>query len=171
MCEALTITQTQFIDRVEASSNPKQIGRDSTKYFALRCAFTPAKRLRSVSITVSYVSSSTPENTTFRYKQQSSCPSNGSTSGTSFTFSSKTATVTVTGDFAAGTTYYVWFWSSGGVGLVYYLTVTGTGELAGLVHVDTGTGWADYEVYVDTGSAWVRYLPYVDNGASWDLMA
>ena len=171
MSESLTITQTQFTNRVEQSANPKYIGRTASDYYALRCAFTPSKRLRSVSITVKYTSDYNQENTTFRYKQQNDCPTNGSTSGTSFTFSSKTATVTVTGDFLAGTTYYVWFWSSGSVGYVYYLTVTGTGELSGLVHIDTGSGWVDYEVYIDDGANWVRYLPYVDNGASWDLMA
>lgn len=168
-----------------------QIGSSGTAQFESRLKFTPQKQMRSVKVHVeldtlaaiessmqnadlyaAVVTSSTVQEPTpqkiWHWKSGTKVQQGAAAWGE----------VTLTGDFHAGTTYYLWLWgilAPGGVPAGAYNAnknnnawTTLTGELAGLAHIDNGSGFQNYEIYIDNGTEFVRYIPYIDTGSAWE---
>ena len=133
----------------------------SAEYYRVRLAFTPKKRLKSVTLKLVHAGSKNRDSVTYRvglFTSSSSYPGINSTSGSKITWASdQTASHTFTYDFEAGKTYYIWVWSpSSALGYVVLNSCSATGTVAApTLYARTSSGWVECEeLHVKTSSGW-----------------
>lgn len=174
--ETLTLTLTKYkgtsVDTQVADEYIGNVYANNTpEYYRVRLAFTTKKRLKKVTLSLKYYSGTNVNNVDYHCGVYSSCPEKNSTKGNKFTWSSKAATITLTQEFEANTTYYIWVWSpSNSGGFVTLQTWSAVGTVAApALYVKTVSGWVECEgLYAKNSAGWVECEElYAKNSAGW----
>ncbi|MBE6969287.1 MAG: hypothetical protein E7442_04090 [Ruminococcaceae bacterium] len=129
------------------------------EYYRMRLAFKPGRALSRVVLDLSFGGHNQVGNVSYYYTVAGQCPGTHSTEGTVFSWSGKSASITLEGRFEADTTYYIWVWSpSAGLGYVVLSSYSAEGTIAApALYVKTEAGWVEIKgLYAKGSSGWTE---------------
>ena len=181
----LRLTIKNYEGNSEAS-NDGFVGFSQNGTFRTRISFKPDDDLSSVTVTVnlqsrSWISVSADNALKYVVNTTGEMPSRGE--GTdwyalpqseSYT-SKRDVSFTVTQEFRAGTTYYIWLVGPAGGGYGYarhYSVISAVGQVVdeSVARVYHGGSYEKYEAQIYSNGAWAQYEPYVYDNGEWRKM-